>query len=158
MFHISSSKCTKCGSCVTVCPQQAITINDDLAVVNQELCIQCGICAEVCRVGAIREVAPAQIKLAKGGENMPYGYGRGFGFGGTSPSWPYIGRGRGGLPRCWYPGPLVGATPYMMPLAAANWPASTGEGELAFLKDQADIMKSQLEDIERRIQEIEKTE
>jgi hypothetical protein len=46
----------------------------------------------------------------------------------------------------------------MMPLAAANWPASTGEGELAFLKDQADIMKSQLEDIERRIQEIEKTE
>jgi len=27
--------------------------------------------------------------------------GRGFGFRGTSPPWPYIGRGRGGLPRCW---------------------------------------------------------
>jgi hypothetical protein len=34
--------------------------------------------------------------------------------------------------------------------------APTREEELGFLKDQADAMKSQLEDIERRIQEIEK--
>ncbi|MFC2062459.1 hypothetical protein ACFLS8_00710 [Chloroflexota bacterium] len=27
---------------------------------------------------------------------------RGFGFRGSSPSWPYVGRGRGGLPRCRY--------------------------------------------------------
>ena len=40
---------------------------------------------------------------------MPNGYGRGFGrrglgfgFGGSSPPWPYVGRGRGGLPRCGY--------------------------------------------------------
>ncbi len=33
---------------------------------------------------------------------MPFG--RGFGFRGWSPGWPYVGLGRGGLPRCWgYP-------------------------------------------------------
>jgi hypothetical protein len=38
-----------------------------------------------------------------------YGYGRGFGrggwgfgFRGSSPPWPYVGLGRGGLPRCGY--------------------------------------------------------
>ena len=30
---------------------------------------------------------------------MPFG--RGFGFRGWSPPWPYVGLGRGGLPRCW---------------------------------------------------------
>ncbi|SIN66886.1 hypothetical protein SAMN05444368_0981 [Acetomicrobium flavidum] len=36
---------------------------------------------------------------------MPRGFGRGgcgFGFRGQSPAWPYVGMGRGGLPRCWY--------------------------------------------------------
>lgn len=36
---------------------------------------------------------------------MPNGFGRGgwgFGFRGSSPPWPYVGRGRGGLPRCGY--------------------------------------------------------
>jgi hypothetical protein len=28
--------------------------------------------------------------------------GRGFGFRGSSPPWPYVGMGRGGLPRCGY--------------------------------------------------------
>jgi hypothetical protein len=30
---------------------------------------------------------------------MPFG--RGFGFRGWSPGWPFVGLGRGGLPRCW---------------------------------------------------------
>ena len=29
------------------------------------------------------------------------GFGRGFGFRGFSPPWPYVGLGRGGLPRGW---------------------------------------------------------
>ena len=37
---------------------------------------------------------------------MPYGGyfggGMGFGFRGSSPPWRYVGRGRGGLPRCGY--------------------------------------------------------
>ena len=153
MVSIDNAKCTGCGSCVDVCPEQAITIHGDLAMINEDLCIQCGACANVCPAGAIREVALANTKLSKGGETMQYGYGRGFGFRGASLPWPYVGRGRGGLPRCWHPG-LGGAVSYPPP--APYWPAPAREEELGYLKNQADVMKSQLEDIERRIQEIEK--
>jgi hypothetical protein len=76
-----------------------------------------------------------------------YGYGRGFGFRGASPPWPYIGRGRGGLPRCWYPG-LYGAPYY-------GYPAITKEEELSFLKSQAELLKEELNRLESRIKELE---
>jgi hypothetical protein len=38
-------------------------------------------------------------KQKRGGVIMPFG--RGFGFRGWSPPWPYVGQGRGGFPRCW---------------------------------------------------------
>ncbi|MFH1382690.1 MAG: DUF5320 domain-containing protein [Chloroflexota bacterium] len=80
---------------------------------------------------------------------MYYGYGRGLGFRGSSPPWPYVGRGRGGLPRCRYPGLSRITAPYTAP-------ASIQEEELGFLKNQAEGTKRQLEAIERRIQELEK--
>jgi len=85
---------------------------------------------------------------------MYYGYGRGFGFRGSSPPWPYVGRGRGGLPRCWYPGLPVAGVPYTAP--SPYWPAPTQEEELGFLRSQAEATKQQLDDIERRIRELEK--
>lgn len=157
MVGIDSIKCTGCGNCVDVCPQQAITIDSNVAVVNQELCVQCGACVAICPTSAIQEVTTVYARLRKGGDSMPYGYGRGFGFRGSSPPWPYVGRGRGGLPRCWHPG-LWGTASYATPWAGPYWPAPTGEEELGFLKDQAEVMKRQFEDIERRIQELEKKE
>jgi hypothetical protein len=35
------------------------------------------------------------------GRGFGRGWGRGFGFRGYSPPWPYVGLGRGGLPRGW---------------------------------------------------------
>lgn len=92
---------------------------------------------------------------------MAYGYG--FGFRGSSPSWPYVGRGRGGLPRCWYPGALT-AAPY--PSYGAGWgtpyygmapftPQVAPEQELDFLKSQAQALKGQLEQIEARVRGLE---
>jgi hypothetical protein len=74
--------------------------------------------------------------------------GMGFGFHGSSPPWPYIGRGRGGLPRCGY---------FLGGAGAPGVPASP-EQELDFLKNQADTLKDQLEQIEARVQELEKKE
>lgn len=76
-----------------------------------------------------------------------FGYGRGFGFRGASPPWPYIGRGRGGLPRCWYPG--VWGTP------TYGYEPITKEQELSFLKRQAELIKEELNQIEARIRELE---
>lgn len=93
---------------------------------------------------------------------MVYGTGRGsggrggagFGFRGSSPPYPYIGRGRGGLPRCAYPGLSRTGIPYNADLPFTAAPAQ-GE-ELGFLKSQAEATRQQLEDIERRIKELEK--
>jgi len=105
---------------------------------------------------------------------MPNGFGRGFGrrggmgfgFRGSSPPWPYVGLGRGGLPRCGYFFGGAGAPPYpqqpypfyatppmggMSPFA----PEMTKEGELGFLEEEAEEIKEQLGQIDSRIQQLE---
>ena len=90
------------------------------------------------------------------------GWGMGFGFRGTSPPWPYVGRGRGGLPRCWHPG-LYGTQAYWQPWQAPVYaPAGTAfvsqitqEQELDSLRNQAQAIKGQLEQIETRIHDLE---
>ena len=112
--------------------------------------------------GVAEDTVARLLEYQNGGANMAYGFGRGlggrggagFGFRGSSPPWPYVGRGRGGLPRCRYPGLSGAAVPYAAP--APYWPAPSREEELGVLKDQADVMKRELEDIERRIRELEK--
>jgi len=90
---------------------------------------------------------------------MMYGFGRGFGrgrgagfgFRGSSPSWPYVGKGRGGLPRCWYPAVVAG------PAYAPVWPYSplTQEDEVDWLKRQAEAIKAELDQVETRIRDIQ---
>ena len=83
---------------------------------------------------------------------MVQGYGRGFGFRGASPPWPHVGRGRGGLPRCRYPGAAT-ASPYPS-VSPLYTPQMTQEQELDSLKNQAQGMKGQIEQIEARIQQL----
>lgn len=40
--------CMGYGSCAAVCPENAISIVDGVAVVNKEKCIGCGLCAKAC--------------------------------------------------------------------------------------------------------------
>jgi len=110
---------------------------------------------------------------------MPNGFGRGFGFRrgmgfgfrGSSPPWPYVGLGRGGLPRCGYflsgaaGAPMAG--PYQQPFYAATPPTPgaapfvpqmTREQELDFLKSEAQAMREQLEQIETRMRGLESEE
>ncbi len=110
---------------------------------------------------------------------MPNGFGFrggwGFGFRGSSPPWPYVGLGRGGLPRCWYflgpmgepissgywkyPYPHAGA--WGMPYGATTTPGAvpfapqmTRDQELDFLRNEAEMVRKQLDEIERRIREL----
>jgi len=86
--------------------------------------------------------------------------GRGFGFRGSSPPWPYVGLGRGGLPRCGYFSRGAVAPAYQ-PRARAQTgyrPFSTPmskEEELSYLKNQAEAVKSQLDEIESRMHDLE---
>jgi len=150
-LEIDSDKCTGCGDCVNVCPEHAITIHDDLAMINEDLCIQCGNCANVCPADAIREVALANIKLSKGGDSMVYGFGRGFGrrggvgfgFRGSSPPWPYFGRGRGIAMASFFPS--------VPPVYAPQMPQGQ---EIDWLKSQAEAIKAELNQVEARMQDL----
>ncbi|NLB79404.1 MAG: 4Fe-4S binding protein [Clostridiaceae bacterium] len=49
---VDPEKCSGCGSCVDVCPVEAITVND-VAVVDPEECTDCGSCVDECPEEAI---------------------------------------------------------------------------------------------------------
>lgn len=107
------------------------------------------------------------------GRGMGRGFrgGMGFGFRGSSPPWPYVGIGRGGLPRCGYflsdpgatgayqqtPYPFYSGTP-PTPGGAPLAPQMTKEEELDLLRGQAEAIKGQLEQIEARMREMETEE
>ncbi len=175
MFYVDSDKCTGCGLCADVCPQGAISLRNNTAVIDQALCSQCGNCATICPAGAIKARAPVYAELGKGGDIMigrgwfgwrGRGGGMGFGFRGASPPWPYVGIGRGGLPRCGYFLSGAGAPPpwpYQQPFYGRE-PAAPGyapfaqmtkEKELDYLRNQAEAIQEQLEQIESRMRDLE---
>lgn len=47
-------QCVGCGECIDICPVQAVTLEDDLAVVDEKWCIGCGVCATRCEYDALR--------------------------------------------------------------------------------------------------------
>lgn len=49
---IDTEKCTGCGICVEVCPQEAIKVGD-IAEVDGEKCTDCGTCVDGCPNEAI---------------------------------------------------------------------------------------------------------
>ncbi|MHC1627104.1 MAG: 4Fe-4S binding protein [Methanoculleaceae archaeon] len=47
-------RCNRCGICILLCPEGAITPDDDdFPVIDYDFCKGCGLCAEECPRGAI---------------------------------------------------------------------------------------------------------
>ncbi len=51
---IEATKCTGCGQCIIWCPEDAITMNDNVAVIDEQICVGCGECLTVCHFEAVR--------------------------------------------------------------------------------------------------------
>ena len=59
LIEVDSEKCVSCGACVALCPVEAITQDDNFAVMfNKEKCVgsTCGACVDACPTRAIKSV------------------------------------------------------------------------------------------------------
>ena len=50
-----ADRCISCGDCETVCPENAISVNDPLCI-RRDLCTVCGLCASICPPRALEVV------------------------------------------------------------------------------------------------------
>ncbi len=55
MLRINRDKCGYCGTCVAVCPEDALELIDAYLSLERD-CIACGICARACPLGALEVV------------------------------------------------------------------------------------------------------
>jgi NAD-dependent dihydropyrimidine dehydrogenase PreA subunit len=46
--EVKPERCEGCGSCVELCPCNAIELRDGKAVVDREICACCGACVDAC--------------------------------------------------------------------------------------------------------------
>ncbi len=52
---LNESRCVACGSCVKVCPREAITIQHGVfASISEDLCVGCGKCVIACPASIIK--------------------------------------------------------------------------------------------------------
>jgi ferredoxin len=61
MIVIDGTRCTGCGVCLSLCPQEAIVLEAERAEMRHELCIGCGICISACPERAIQDVDLAPV-------------------------------------------------------------------------------------------------
>lgn len=57
--------CIGCAKCFKVCPHEAITVDNNLAFINDEACKLCRKCVEVCPTSSIKEInfPPRKVKV-----------------------------------------------------------------------------------------------
>jgi len=53
-LDLDQDKCTGCGLCLLVCPQEVLSMNGGkAAVVQRDRCMECSACATNCPAGAV---------------------------------------------------------------------------------------------------------
>lgn len=57
-LNIDNIKCDQCGTCISVCPTDALSLVDTI-LIDSKRCIMCKNCVCVCPVGALMEIAAA---------------------------------------------------------------------------------------------------
>ena len=76
LIEVDTEKCISCGSCVALCPVEAITQTDDLSIVfEKEKCLgsTCGACVDACPARAITSVKQTNHELEPVGKKMQSG-------------------------------------------------------------------------------------
>jgi len=53
---IDNKRCDFCGTCVAVCPVDAIELKESSITVDEKRCTRCGDCVDVCPLGVLEVV------------------------------------------------------------------------------------------------------
>jgi MinD superfamily P-loop ATPase len=53
MRETNSNECSGCGECATICPVEAVRMEDGVPIIDCDWCIGCGVCATVCPTDAV---------------------------------------------------------------------------------------------------------
>lgn len=64
LIEVDSDKCFNCGGCVSLCPVEAISLDEDYTVhFDKEKCVgsTCSICVDACPARAIKSIRPNGI-------------------------------------------------------------------------------------------------
>jgi dissimilatory sulfite reductase (desulfoviridin) alpha/beta subunit len=64
--EVSDKDCTRCEACIEVCKENAISLKDDVPVVDYSKCLSCGQCIQACPKGTLREGAKGYRILVGG--------------------------------------------------------------------------------------------
>ncbi|MGQ9493712.1 MAG: FAD-binding protein [Anaerolineae bacterium] len=94
LLEINKEECIGCGACVSACPFGALSLVDNIAVVNDQ-CTACGACLDVCPVNALS--LPERPKVAAEGLGAYQGvwvWIEQFEGEACSISWEMVGKGR----------------------------------------------------------------
>ncbi len=55
--ELDRDRCIACGACISPCPTQAISFDENWdVVIDDSKCVRCGLCATICPVKALRAV------------------------------------------------------------------------------------------------------
>jgi ferredoxin len=54
-MQVDHEHCDVCGTCVSVCPTDAIRVREFSVSIDPKICVKCGNCLRVCPMHAIRE-------------------------------------------------------------------------------------------------------
>jgi len=54
MIEINNNLCDRCGTCVSICPKNCITIYESYIEIDKDECINCQKCVNLCPVAALK--------------------------------------------------------------------------------------------------------
>ncbi|MDZ7797119.1 MAG: 4Fe-4S binding protein [Candidatus Marinimicrobia bacterium] len=50
---IQNERCDLCGTCIAVCPEDALTLHEHGLIIDREKCTECLLCVNICPVAAL---------------------------------------------------------------------------------------------------------
>lgn len=64
MMYVDRTMCDGCGACLDICPEGAISMQDDRAFIAVDLCAGCAVCQSICPQDAIMPVEVIEPAVA----------------------------------------------------------------------------------------------